>query len=161
MKYDGVLIALYILALVVVLKYSFNETGVIVVTVLLILMIIVQKIGLEKMIKKLESEKNNRLDEITSKIDDVGRKVESFKDDMNRQVVFVDNKVADLRNFVEVEVQNVHSELSRQILSMGDRINEIKQTMSSAVGSLDDRIRAEEKKEEVLESEEEGRDGTY
>ena len=151
MKYDGVLIALYVLALLVVLKEFFNTIGLTVVVILLILMMVVQKIGLEKMVKKLENEKNNRLDEITTKIDDIGKKVDSFKDDMNRQVVFVDNKVADLRNFVEVEVQNVHSELSRQILTIEGRINEIRQTMSSAVGSLDDRIRAEEEKEESEE----------
>ena len=151
MKYDGVLIALYVLALLVVLKEFFNTIGLTIVVVLLILMMIVQKIGLEKMVKKLENEKNNRLDEITRKIDDIGKKVDSFKDDMNRQVVFVDNKVADLRNFVEVEVQNVHSELSRQILTIEGRINEIRQTMSSAVGLLDDRIRAEEEKKESEE----------
>lgn len=161
MKYDGVLIALYVLALIVVLKEFFNTIGLTIVVVLLILMMVVQKIGLEKMIKKLESEKNNRLDEIVTKIDDVGRRVDGFKDDTNRQVVFVDNKVSDLRHFVGVEVQNVHSELSRQVIALEDRINEIKQTMSSAVGSLDDRIRVEETKDEVTESGEDSTEGTF
>ena len=156
MKYDGVLIALYVLALIVVLKEFFNTVGLTIVVVLLILMMVVQKIGLEKMVEKLESEKNIRLDEITTKIDAIGNKMDGFKDDVNRQVVFVDNKVADLKQFVEVEVQNVHGELSRQILLLEERINEIKQTMSSAVGSLDDRIRAEESKDEGEEVSEEG-----
>ncbi len=155
MKYDGVLIALYVLALIVVLREFFNTIGLTVVVVLLILMMVVQKIGLEKMVRRFENEKNNRLDEITAKIDTIGNKVDGFKDDMGRQVVFVDSKVADLRHFAEVEIQNVHSELSRQVLALEGRINEIKQTMSAAVGSLDDRIRAEEAKEEATESSEE------
>ena len=153
MKYDGVLIALYVLALIVVLKEFFNTIGLTIVVVLLILMMVVQKIGLEKMIKAVEKEKDNKLGEIVSKVDEISRKVDNFKEDANRQVVFVDNKVADLRHFMEVEMQNVHSQLSRQVLELEDKLNEIKRTMSSAVGSLDERIRVEEEKEEVGEEE--------
>ena len=153
MKYDGVLIALYVLALIVVLKEFFNTIGLTIVVVLLILMMVVQKIGLEKMIKAAEKEKDNKLGEIVSKVDEISRKVDNFKEDANRQVVFVDNKVADLRHFMEVEMQNVHSQLSRQVLELEDKLNEIKRTMSSAVGSLDERIRVEEEKEEVSEEE--------
>ena len=151
MKYDGVLIALYVLALIVVLKEFFNTIGLTIVVVLLILMMVVQKIGLEKMIKAVEKEKDNKLGEIVSKVDEISRKVDNFKEDANRQVVFVDNKVADLRHFMEVEMQNVHSQLSRQVLELEDKLNEIKRTMSSAVGSLDERIRVEEKREESEE----------
>ena len=148
MKYDGVLIALYILALIVVARTFFDTIGLTIVIVLLILMMVVQKSGLEKMIKSVERDKDNKLGEILAKVDDVAKKVDNFKEEVNGQGVFVDNQVADLRHFVEVEVQNVHSELSRQVVALEDRLNEIKQTMSSAVGSLDDRIRVEEEKEE-------------
>ncbi len=152
MKYDGVLIALYILALIVVARTFFDTIGLTIVIVLLILMMVVQKSGLEKMIKSVERDKDNKLGEILAKVDDVAKKVDNFKDDVNRQVVFVDNKVADLRHFVEVEVQSVHGELSRQVVALEDRLNELKQSMSSAVGSLDDRIRVEEIKEEKEEN---------
>ena len=155
MKYDGVLIALYILALIVVARTFFDTIGLTIVIVLLILMMVVQKSGLEKMIKSVERDKDNKLGEILAKVDDVAKKVDNFKDDVNRQVVFVDNKVADLRHFVEVEVQSVHGELSRQVVALEDRLNELKQSMSSAVGSLDDRIRVEEIKEEKEESKDE------
>src|SRR3989338_789322 len=152
MKYDGVLIALYILALIVVARTFFDTIGLTIVIVLLILMMVVQKSGLEKMIKSVERDKDNKLGEILAKVDDVAKKVDNFKEDVNRQVVYIFFEIINLRHFVEVEVQSVHGELSRQVVALEDRLNELKQSMSSAVGSLDDRIRVEEIKEEKEEN---------
>ena len=79
MKYDGVLIALYILALIVVARTFFDTIGLTIVIVLLILMMVVQKSGLEKMIKSVERDKDNKLGEILAKVDDVAKKVDNFK----------------------------------------------------------------------------------
>lgn len=149
MKYDGVLIALYILVLAVLVIKLFSMVALTIVIVLLIVMIAVQKTGLEKMIKNLESEKNTKLDEIISKIDDVSRKTENFKEDLNRQVVFVDNKIGEVKHFVETEMNSAYSELARKVLEFEERLSEVRQNMASAIGSMDERLQNMEKEEET------------
>ena len=92
MRYDGVLIALYILVLVLIVKVLFSMVALTVVIVLLMVMALVQRFGLENLVKSKEDERNKKLDEILIKIEEVSKKTDNFKDDVNRQVVFVDNK---------------------------------------------------------------------
>ena len=152
MKYDGILLGLYVLVLVVIAIELFSMVSLTVVIVLLMVMIIVQKIGLEKMIKSVENEKNKKLDEILAKIEDVSKHAESFKDDMSRQVVFVDNKIGEVRHLVEVEMNNTYIEMSRKVAEIEERLNELKQGFAAAVGSLDERLHNTEKPEEEEES---------
>lgn len=151
MKYDGILIALYILALVVIVVELFSMVALTVVIVLLIVMIAVQKVGLEKTVKSIENERNKRLDDILAKIEDVSKKTDNFKEDFNRQVVFVDNKVAEVRHFVETEMQNFYAELSRKMSEIEYKLDDAKQTLAAAVGSLDERLRGIESEEEPAE----------
>ncbi len=153
MKYDGILVALYILALVVIVVELLSMVALTVVIILLIAMVVVQKVGLEKSIKYLEGERNKRLDDIIAKIEEVSKKTENFKEDFNRQVVFVDNKVAEVRHFVETEMQNFYGDLSRKISELEDRLADAKQTFAAAVGSLDERIQNVERKGETKEEE--------
>ena len=148
MKYDGILVALYVLVLIVIAYEFFSQVALTVVIVLLLVLVAVQKSGLEKLIRSTEGERNKRLDEISAKIDDVSRKADNFKEDLNRQVVFVDNKVSEVRQFVEGEVSNVYSEISNRVTQLEDKLEEIRQGFSAAIGSLDERIRPLEKEEE-------------
>ncbi|MFA4819520.1 MAG: hypothetical protein WC613_01015 [Candidatus Aenigmatarchaeota archaeon] len=149
MKYDGVLIALYILVLVVIVVKIFDMVAITVVLILIILMVIIQKSGLEKLLKFNENERNKKLDEILAKVDDISKRTDNFKDDINRQVVFVDNKVSEVRHFVEVEVSDIYNDLSRKLTGIEDRIGELRQTLASSIGSMDERIRGIESKKDV------------
>lgn len=150
MKYDGILLGLYALALVVIAVELFSMVALTVVIILLMVMIVVQKVGLEKMIKSVKSEHNKKLDEILSKVEDVSKRTESFKDDMNRQVVFVDNKIGEVKHLVEVEMNNTYIEISRKVAEIEERLNDLKQGFAAAIGSLDERLHSteEEKAEE-------------
>lgn len=148
MKYDGILIALYILALVVIVVEFFSMVSLTVMVVLLIVMIAVQKAGLENSIKGLREERDGKLNEILAKIEEVSKKADSFKEDLGRQVVFVDNRVADVRHFVESELTNTFTELSRRLGELEEKLKESKQSMASAVGSLDERIQDMQREEE-------------
>ena len=148
MKYDGILVALYVLALAVIAIEFFSMVALTVVIVLLIVMIAVQKAGLENSIRTLREEKNDKLNEILAKIEEVSRKTDNFKEDLGKQVVFVDNRVADVRHFVESELTNTFTELSRRLGELEDKLKESKQSMASAVGSLDERIQDMQREEE-------------
>ena len=148
MKYDGILVALYVLALAVIAIEFFSMVALTVVIVLLIVMIAVQKAGLENSIRTLREEKNDKLNEILAKIEEVSRKTDNFKEDLGKQVVFVDNRVADVRHFVESELTNTFTELSRRLGELEDKLKESKQSMASAVGSLDERIQDIQREEE-------------
>jgi len=148
MKYDGILVALYVLALAVIAIEFFSMVALTVVIVLLIVMIAVQKAGLENSIRALREEKNDKLNEILAKIEEVSRKTDNFKEDLGKQVVFVDNRVADVRHFVESELTNTFTELSRRLGELEDKLKESKQSMASAVGSLDERIHDMQREEE-------------
>lgn len=148
MKYEGILVALYVLALVVIVVELFNMIALTVVIVLLIVMIAVQKAGLENSIKSLREEKNEKLNEILAKIEEVSKKADNFKEDLGRQVVFVDNHVADVRHFVESEITNAYTDISRKLVELEERLKESKDTLASAVGSLDERIQDMQKEEE-------------
>ncbi|KHO47546.1 MAG: hypothetical protein QT00_C0002G0199 [archaeon GW2011_AR5] len=148
MKYDGILVALYVLALAVIAIEFFSMVALTVVIVLLIVMIAVQKAGLENSIRALREEKNDKLNEILAKIEEVSRKTDNFKEDLGKQVVFVDNRVADVRHFVESELTNTFTELSRRLGELEDKLKESKQSMASAVGSLDERIQDIQREEE-------------
>src|SRR3989338_1627044 len=140
MKYEGILVALYILVLAVIAIELFSQIALTVVIVLLIVMIAVQKAGLEKPIRSFRDEKDKKLDDILSKVEEVSKKADNFKEDLGRQVVFVDNRVADVRHFVENEIQNVYAEISKRLAELEERLKESKETLASAVGSLDARI---------------------
>ncbi|MBI4174361.1 MAG: hypothetical protein HY517_01850 [Candidatus Aenigmarchaeota archaeon] len=148
MKYDGILAALYILALVVVVVELFNMIALTVVIILLVVMIAVQKAGLESSIKALRNERDEKLNEILAKIEEVSKKADNFKEDLSRQVVFVDNRVADVRHFVEAEITNAYNDISRKLVELEERLKESKQTLASAVGSLDERIQDMQREEE-------------
>ncbi|MBS3050578.1 MAG: hypothetical protein J4400_00305 [Candidatus Aenigmarchaeota archaeon] len=148
MKYEGILIALYILALIVIVVELFSMVALTVVIVLLIVMIAVQKAGLENSIKSFRDEKNEKFSEILAKIEEVSKKSDSFKEDLSRQVVFVDNRVADVRHFVESEISNTFSDISRRLGELEERLKESKQSLASAVGSLDERIQDMQREEE-------------
>ena len=155
MRYDGILIALYILVLVLIAKELFSMVALTVVIVLLMALIMVQRFGLENLIKSREGERNKKLDDLLVKVEEISKKTDNFKDDVNRQIIFVDNKVADLRHFFEVEIQNFYSDLLRKMAAIEDRLGDVKQTVASAVGSLDERIQDVEKKDEQEEQSEE------
>ena len=148
MKYEGILIALYILALVVVIVELFNMIALTVVIILLIVMIAVQKAGLENSIKQLRDEKNTKLEDMLTKIEEISKKADNFKEELGRQVVFVDNRVTDVRHFVEAEITNAYTEISRKLAELEDKLQESKQTLASAVGSLDERIQDMQREEE-------------
>jgi low affinity Fe/Cu permease len=148
MKYDWILIALYLLVLVVIAKELFSMAALTVVIVLLMVIVIIQKMGLERLINSGETERNKKLDDMTSKIEEVSRKVDNHKEDFSRQVVFVDSKVNDVRHFVEVEINNAYSDLSRRLVGIEDKLNEMRHIFSAAVGSLDERIQSTEQKDE-------------
>ncbi len=150
MKYDWILIALYLLVLAVIAINLFSEAALTVVIVMLIVIVIVQKMGLEKVIKSGETEHNKKMDEMTAKIEDVSRKVDNHKEDTNRQIVFVDSKINDVRHFVEVEINNSYSDLSRRLAGIEDKLNEMRHIFSAAVGSLDERIQSTEQKDEEV-----------
>src|SRR3989338_3702945 len=135
MKYDGILVALYILALVVVVVELFNMIAITVVIILLVVMMAVQKAGLENSIKALRNEKDEKMNEMLAKIEEVSKKADNFKEDLGRQVVFVDNRVADVRHFVETEITNAYNDISRKLVELEERLKESKQTLASAVGS--------------------------
>src|SRR3989338_3934315 len=153
MKYDGVLIALYLLALVVIVVKIFDMVAITVVLILIILMIIIQKSGLEKLLKSNENERNKKLDEILAKVEEISKRTDNFKDDINRQVVFVDNKVSEVRHFAEVEVSDIYNDLSRKLTGIEDRISELRQTLAASIGSMDERIRGIESKKDVESTE--------
>ena len=142
------LVALFVLALVVIAVELSNMVALTVVIVLLIVMIAVQKAGLENSIKALKMEKNDKLNEILAKIEEVSRKADNFKEDLGKQVVFVDNRVADVRHLVESELTSTFTELSRRLGELEDKLKESKQSMASAVGSLDERIQDMQREEE-------------
>ena len=150
MKYDWMLIGLYILVLVVLVRELFSMVALTGVIVLLMIILIVQKIGLENLISSKEIERDRKLDDIRIKVDGISNKVDAHKDDFNRQIVFVDNKVSEVRHFVEVEVNNAYSELSRRLGGIEDKINEVRHLFSAAVGSLDERVQEVEQKEEEV-----------
>src|SRR3989337_405582 len=125
MRYDWLLIGLYILVLVVLVRELFGMVALAGVIVLLMIIIVVQKIGLENLINAKEEERNRKLDDIRSKVDAIANRV-----DANRQVVFVDNKVSEVRRFVEVEVNNAYNELSRRLAGIEDKIGEVRHLFS-------------------------------
>lgn len=148
MKYDGLLIILSLLVVALLAVELLDMAALTVVVVLIVLIAVVQRAGFGHALKKVD-EKTDKIHEILSKVEDVSKKFDNFKDDITRQVTFVDGRVSEVRNFVEVEVQNTHMELSRRLAEVEDKFNDMKQTLSAAIGSLDERIRAaEEKKDE-------------
>jgi uncharacterized protein YoxC len=148
MKYDYVLIGLYLLVLFVIAKELFSMVAITVVLVLLMVVVMVQKMGLENSISSTGKKNERKIEEMTTKVDDVSKKADRYKEDTNRQLEFVDNKVADVKQFVEVEIANAYGDLSRRIADLEDRVNEIRQIFAAAVGSLDERVQGVEKKEE-------------
>jgi predicted nucleic acid-binding Zn-ribbon protein len=150
MKYDWILIGLYLLVLIVIVRDLFSMMALTVVIVLLMVIVIVQKIGLEKMINSGEEERNRKLDDMRAKIEGISNKTDGYRDDFNRQIVFVDNKVSEVRHFVEVEISNAYNDLSRRLVGIEERLNEVRQLFSAAVGSLDERVESVEKKEDEI-----------
>lgn len=147
MKYDYVLIALYLLVLFVIAKELFTTVALTVTLILVMVIVIVQKLGLENSVSASEKRTERKLEEMSVRIDDVSKRLDRHKDDTNRQVEFVDSKVSDVRHFVEVEVANSYNELSRRLAEIEDRLNEAKQIFAAAVGSLDERVQNVEKEE--------------
>jgi len=147
MKHDWILIGLYLLILIVIVRELFSMIAL---TAVVVLLMVVQKIGLENLINSKEDERNRKLDDVRAKVDAVSSKVDTHRDDFNRQIVFVDNKVSEVRHFVDVEVNNAYNDLTRRLGGMEDKINEIRQLFSAAVGSLDERVQEVEQKDEEV-----------
>ena len=151
MKYDYVLIGLYLLVLFVIATSLFTTVALTVTLTLIMVIVIVQKMGLENNVSAVEKRAERRIEEISLKVDDVSRRLDRYKDDTNRQVEFVDNKVSDVRHFVDVEVANAYNELSRKLADIEDRLNEARQIFAAAVGSLDERVQSVEKRKQEEE----------
>ncbi len=152
MKYDYILIGLYLLVLFVIAKELFTTVALTVTLILIMVIVIVQKIGLENTVSSSEKRTERKLEEMSLRIEDTSKRLDRYKDDTNRQVEFVDSKVSDVRHFVEVEVANTYNELSRRLADIEDRLNEARQIFAAAVGSLDERVQnvEKEKQEDVF-----------
>ncbi len=141
MKYDFVLVALYLLILAVIAIELFNMVAITVVFVLMILVVILQKVGLQDLIDSLRLGTDKRIEEISQKVDLIAMKADEIKSDVNRQLSFVDNKMADMRHLMDIEIGNSYNELSRKLAIIEDRLNDVKQIFSAAVGSMDERLK--------------------
>ncbi len=141
MKYDFILIALYLLVLAIIAIELFDMVAITVIFVLLILVVILQKVGLQDALNTLRFDNDKRIEEINQKVDSISRKTDEIKDDVAKQVSFVDNKIADVRHLVEVEIGTSYNELSRKLAGIEDRLNEVRQIFAAAVGSLDERMK--------------------
>ena len=95
MKYDFILIALYLLVLAVIAIELFDMVAITVIFVLIILIVILQKVGIHDTLESFRSNTDTKLDEMTRKIDSISRKADDIKEDVSKQVSFVDNKNED------------------------------------------------------------------
>lgn len=143
MRMETVLVLIYIISLVVALQVASPQ---ILISLLLILIItLVAKIDAKSESAKLRESLTAKLDSITVKIDSIP-KTEDIKESFNRDIMFLDRKISELRNEYTVELEKQYRELARKILEVENSISEIRRTVGAAFGPLEERL--EERGEE-------------
>ena len=137
MSIETVLMVLYLVSLVSL--WQFVPPQLVISMLLLLIAILLGKINTKTEVSRLKEGITEKLDAITSKIDAIP-KTDDIKESFNRDIMFLDRKISELRNEYTVELEKQYRELARKILEVENSVGEIRRTVGAAFGSLEERL---------------------
>ena len=90
---------------------------------------------------------------ISEKIDTISTTIEKVGQDFNKTASEMSNKVNDrIEGFtreIQTESERQYRDLARKILESENKVNEVKKNLGIAYGSIDERLRHIEEREEI------------
>ena len=152
-KSDVILIILYIIVLAIVVL-TFSDVFLLGITLLIILVItFVQKIYVEDEFLKQKKRRQRFVLLISEKIDTISNSIEKVGSDFKKATEEVgdrfNNRIDNFQREVQGESEKQYRDLARKILESENKINEVKKNLGIAYGSLDERLRGIEEREEI------------
>ncbi|MBI2075632.1 MAG: hypothetical protein HYT72_00095 [Candidatus Aenigmarchaeota archaeon] len=137
MSIENILIAVYLVSLII--AWQAAQPQVVISMLLLLIIILLGKIDAKTEATKLKESIASKLDSITMKVDSIP-KTDDIKESFNRDIMFLDRKISELRNEYTVEMEKQYRELARKILEVENSVGEIRRTVGAAFGSLEERL---------------------
>ncbi len=145
MAVETALMVLYLVSLVAL--WQISPPQFLISMLLLLIVILLGKINARSEVSRLKEGITEKLDAITSKIDAIP-KTDGIKESFNRDLLFLDSKVNELRNEYTVEMEKQYRELARKIAEVENGLGEIRRTLGAAFGTLEERLESVEHEEE-------------
>ena len=144
---DKLLLTLYVITLAIILVELFQFWGLAITMLLLLMITVVQKIIFERGMLALTNKKNSMIDLITKRLDAFSGNIETVKNDLNRHMAVIDDRITESKHQNEVELEKHYREFARKIIDIENKLNSVKKTLGAAFGSLDERLKYVEEKE--------------
>ncbi|MFC2143050.1 hypothetical protein ACFLQN_01480 [Candidatus Aenigmatarchaeota archaeon] len=152
-KYNIALIILYI-AVLAIIVITFSDVFLLGITLIIIIIItFIQKMHMEDSFDKQKQKRKRFIFLLSEKIDSISHTIERVGNDFNStSSVLASNfndRVNEFTNEIQTESEKQYRDLARKILESENKINEVKKNLGIAYGSLDERLRGIEEKEEI------------
>ena len=148
MFYDKVLLMLYVIVIVIVFLELHELWGIAAIVLLFLVIFLVQKINIEDKLGKYSKKREEILDNIMNRIELFSKNLDELKYNLNKHLFAVETRIDELRHDHEIEIEKNYRELAKKIFEIENRLNGVKKTLGSALGSLDERLRNIEKDSE-------------
>ncbi|MDI6721863.1 MAG: hypothetical protein QMD85_05695 [Candidatus Aenigmarchaeota archaeon] len=137
---EKLLLALYAAIIVFIAIEFFGLWNLAVVLFGIVAIGIVQKMSLERKMKKIDSSRNRIVDLIAEKIDLFSRSVDSLKTDFSRSIEFLDNKINVVNHIYEGEMKKGYLDISSRISSFEERIEKLREALDAVYSNIDSRL---------------------
>ena len=145
--YDKIVLLLYLITLFTIVV-ALPQWEIAIVMLLVLIVVLFQKISVEEKIEEVDKKRGEIIDTVTERLDIFSRKTEHMRQNMNKSMFVVQNRILDIKNSHNTEIESHYRELARKIFDVENKLNAVKKTLGSAVGSLDERVKRFEKEEE-------------
>lgn len=146
--FDYYMFVLYVLVVALTMYFFFNFWGLATISLLIIVIIILQKIYFENRFSEAERMRAKMIDLVSAKMELFSKRLEDLKDNIYRNSLFLDNKMNEYRTESKTEGENMFREIAKKIFDIENRLERIRKIVGVSYENLDERIQHIEKEEQ-------------
>jgi len=137
--YEIILVVLNIAALAFIL-ISVGSWPVAVALMAIMIIVLVQKMWFRQELAKMDQKKDDLVEVVSAKIQDFSDKIVNIRDDVNRHMFAIENKISGEGKDYEKEMEMYYRDLAKKILDVENNLSKIKRTLGAGLGAMEERI---------------------
>lgn len=148
MKYDNVLLAVYFVALMLIILELSGIWSLAIVLMLVLIITLVQKINMEDYLKLEKKGRERNLNNVAESVAIISKNVEDVRYNLDKHMFVIENRIAGMRTDCDASLEKHYRELAAKIFDVENKLTATRKTLAAAFGSLDDRLQGVEDRKE-------------